>query len=31
VERRLRDALELLVTAGTQEIMRASIGSAITR
>jgi butyryl-CoA dehydrogenase len=31
VERRLRDALELLVTAGTQEIMRASIGGAITR
>ncbi len=31
VERRLRDSLELLVAAGTQEIMRMTIGSAITR
>jgi len=31
VERRLRDVLELLVAAGTQEIMRASIGAAICR
>ena len=31
VERRLRDVLELLPAAGTQEIMRVSIGSAITR
>ncbi len=31
VERRLRDALELLPAAGTQEIMRVTIGSTITR
>lgn len=31
VERRLRDALELLPAAGTQEIMRVTIGSSITR
>lgn len=31
VERFLRDALELLPAAGTQEIMRVTIGGAITR
>ncbi len=31
VERRLRDVLQLLPAAGTQEIMRVTIGSAITR
>lgn len=31
VERQLRDVLELLPSSGTQEIMRVSIGSAITR
>ena len=31
VERLLRDSLELLPAAGTQEIMRVTIGSAITR
>ncbi len=31
VERRLRDVLELLPAAGTQEIMRITIGSAISR
>jgi butyryl-CoA dehydrogenase len=31
VERRLRDVLELLPAAGTQEIMRVTIGSAVTR
>ena len=31
VERRLRDVLELFPAAGTQEIMRVTIGSAISR